>query len=88
MLGIKLIQVPMNPKTFKINICAVKCAIGPNTIMMYGSAPSYAQGVIDNISELGSLAVKYRIGLHVDCCLGGFVLPFARKLGYNVPGMR
>lgn len=23
--------------------------------------------------------------LHVDCCLGGFVLPFARQLGYRVP---
>lgn len=24
-------------------------------------------------------------GLHVDCCLGGFVLPFAKRLGYPVP---
>jgi hypothetical protein len=22
----------------------------------------------------------------VDCCLGGFVLPFAKKLGYSIPG--
>jgi sphinganine-1-phosphate aldolase len=85
LLGIKLVHVPMNPDTFKVNICAVKCAIGPNTIMMYGSAPQYAQGVIDDIADMGKLAEKYRIGLHVDCCLGGFVLPFAKKLGYPVP---
>ena len=23
-----------------------------------------------------------RPGVHVDCCLGGFILPFARQLGY------
>jgi hypothetical protein len=27
----------------------------------------------------------YMIGLHVDCCLGGFILPFAKKLGYSIP---
>src|SRR5262249_30279724 len=25
------------------------------------------------------------VGLHADCCLGGFVLPWAEKLGYPVP---
>lgn len=31
------------------------------------------------------LAQKYKVCLHSDACLGGFVLPFARQLGYNVP---
>ena len=31
------------------------------------------------------MASYYGIGLHVDCCLGGFVLPFAKKLGYDIP---
>lgn len=34
------------------------------------------------LQELGELASSYGICLHVDLCLGGFVLPFARKLGY------
>ena len=25
------------------------------------------------------------VGFHTDCCLGGFVIPFAEKLGYKVP---
>lgn len=33
------------------------------------------------LQELGKLASSYGICLHVDFCLGGFVLPFARKLG-------
>lgn len=28
---------------------------------------------------------RYNLLLHVDACLGGFVLPFARKLGYPIP---
>jgi sphinganine-1-phosphate aldolase len=23
--------------------------------------------------------LKYKVGLHVDCCLGGFYLPFAKR---------
>lgn len=34
------------------------------------------------MQELGALASSYNICLHVDLCLGGFVLPFAHKLGY------
>lgn len=28
---------------------------------------------------------RLQCGLHVDCCLGGFVLPFAKRLGYSLP---
>jgi sphinganine-1-phosphate aldolase len=87
LLCIKLVKVPCCPRTYKVNVNAVERAIGPNTIMMYSSAPTFPQGVIDPISALSRLAVKYQIGLHVDCCLGGFILPFARKLGYSVPGI-
>lgn len=86
LLNIRLVKVKMVPETMEIDMAAVKAAIGPNTIMLYGSAPSYPYGVIDNISGLSKLAVRYNIGLHVDCCLGGFVLPFAKKVGYKIPG--
>ena len=85
-MGIKLVLIPMDAATYKADIAAVRRAVGPNTIMMYASAPNYAQGVIDPVSEMGKIAVEFNIGLHVDCCLGGFVLPFAKKLKYNIPG--
>jgi glutamate/tyrosine decarboxylase-like PLP-dependent enzyme len=53
--------------------------------MIYASAPSYPQGVIDPIEELSTVAKKFDVGLHVDACLGGFVLPFARMLDYDLP---
>jgi sphinganine-1-phosphate aldolase len=86
LFGIRLIKVPMDPVTWKCDLDAVRKAISPNTIMLYGSAPQFAQGVIDDIAGLSEIAVQYSIGLHVDCCLGGFILPFAKKLGYKIPG--
>eukprot|EP00286_Rhodomonas_abbreviata_P008968 CAMPEP_0181342754 /NCGR_PEP_ID=MMETSP1101-20121128/31185_1 /TAXON_ID=46948 /ORGANISM="Rhodomonas abbreviata, Strain Caron Lab Isolate" /LENGTH=253 /DNA_ID=CAMNT_0023454265 /DNA_START=60 /DNA_END=818 /DNA_ORIENTATION=- len=78
MMGIKLIKVSLDAQTFKINIDALRAAIGPNTIMMYASAPSFPHGAIDPVRQMGQIALKYNIGLHVDCCLGGFFLPFGK----------
>ena len=85
MMDIKLIQVPMDTETYMLDVKKLKSAITSNTIMFYASAPSFPQGVIDPIKDIGQLAAKYSIGLHVDCCLGGFFLPFAKRLGYNIP---
>eukprot|EP00981_Chlorochromonas_danica_P003282 scaffold636_cov170-Ochromonas_danica.AAC.4 len=85
MLKIKLIKVDLDPKTFRVNLSALESAITSNTIMMYASAPSYPHGAIDPVEAMGRLAVKYGIGLHVDCCLGGFILPFAKKEGFSIP---
>lgn len=67
-----------------------RCACGgqgryPHTILLVGSAPSFPHGVVDPISDLSALAKARNIGFHTDACLGGFVLPFAQKLGYAVP---
>ena len=80
MLKIKLIKVPMDAD-YRADVAAFTRAIGPNTILLYASAPSYPQGAIDDIPALSALARRHSLGLHVDCCLGGFVLPFMKKLG-------
>ncbi|XP_062156586.1 sphingosine-1-phosphate lyase isoform X2 [Alnus glutinosa] len=82
--NIKLWRVPVN-KEFQADVKAIRRRINRNTILIVGSAPGYPHGVIDPIEELGELATSLRICLHVDLCLGGFVLPFARKLGYAIP---
>jgi sphinganine-1-phosphate aldolase len=85
LMNIKLVKIDMDPVTMKIDMNALRRAIGPNTIMLYASSPSYPYGVMDPIREMSKLAKWYNIGLHVDCCLGGFVLPFAKKAGYPIP---
>lgn len=83
--NIKLVHVPVDEKTRKCNIKAMRRAITKNTILLVGSAPQFPHGVIDPIVEMGKLAKKYNIGLHVDACLGGFLIPFMRKAGFDLP---
>lgn len=81
---IKPVTVPVDPVTFQADPVAMAAAITPNTIMMVASAPGYAHGVIDPIAELGQIALKHDLLFHVDCCVGGMYLPFARQLGYDI----
>jgi sphinganine-1-phosphate aldolase len=70
---------------FRVNVEKVKAAINPNTILLMGSAPQYPHGVLDPIEALAKLALENGIGLHVDACVGGFILPFLKKLGEDIP---
>jgi len=81
----KLVRVPVNGKTFSCSVRAMYHYITSNTIVIVGSVPQYPHGVIDPIKEFAKLAQYYGIFLHVDCCLGGFLAPFAEKAGFNIP---
>jgi glutamate/tyrosine decarboxylase-like PLP-dependent enzyme len=81
---IQMVRVPVD-KDFKADVAAARAAITPNTIVIVGSTPSFPHGVIDPIAELSELARAADIGFHTDACLGGFILPWAEKLGYAVP---
>lgn len=67
------------------DVPAMTAAIDANTIALVGSAPGFPHGLIDPIEELSNLALERGIGFHTDACLGGFVLPWAAELGYDVP---
>jgi glutamate/tyrosine decarboxylase-like PLP-dependent enzyme len=81
---IKQIKLPLNDdKT--VDVSALEKAINRNTVVIVGSAPAFPHGMIDNIKEMSDIALQHQIGFHVDACVGGFVLPFAEKAGYDVP---
>eukprot|EP00499_Haloplacidia_sp_CaronLabIsolate_P012479 CAMPEP_0196779332 /NCGR_PEP_ID=MMETSP1104-20130614/6326_1 /TAXON_ID=33652 /ORGANISM="Cafeteria sp., Strain Caron Lab Isolate" /LENGTH=571 /DNA_ID=CAMNT_0042149511 /DNA_START=82 /DNA_END=1797 /DNA_ORIENTATION=+ len=84
-LSIRLIKVDVDPRTCMVDVAAVRRRITKDTIMIVGSAPQFPHGIIDPIRQLSDIARSNGVGLHVDCCLGGFVLPFARELGYDIP---
>jgi sphinganine-1-phosphate aldolase len=84
-LGVKAVTVPVDPQTFRADVDRVKAAITGNTIMIVGSAPSYAHGVVDPIADLASLAQERDLWMHTDACMGGFLLPYFRRLGETVP---
>jgi sphinganine-1-phosphate aldolase len=83
-LDLELVPVPVDPVTFKADIAATAAAIDEDTIMLVGSAVSYAHSVVDPIAELGQLALERGLWLHVDGCMGGFLLPYFRRLGRTI----
>ena len=81
---IKIKRVPIDGN-YQADINAVRKAANGNTICIVGSAPNFPQGIVDPIKEMSEIARERGICFHVDACLGGFVLPWAEKLGYPVP---
>ena len=83
-LDVRIRRVPIG-SDFRADVGAVAEAIDKNTIMLVGSAPQFAHGVVDPIEDLAALAREHDLWLHVDACVGGFIAPFVRKLGYPIP---
>ncbi|KAL1746434.1 pyridoxal phosphate-dependent transferase [Schizophyllum fasciatum] len=80
-MGIKVHTIPVDPVTRRVNIKRVRRAINSNTILLVGSAINFPDGNQDDIAALGQLAKKHGTGLHVDCCLGSFIVPFIEAAG-------
>src|SRR5690606_34901128 len=71
-LNIKTIVAALDEK-FEVDVNDVESKITPNAIMIVGSAGNYGHGIIDPIEKLSDIALKHKVGLHVDGCLGGFI---------------
>ncbi|KAK7518480.1 pyridoxal phosphate-dependent transferase [Phyllosticta citriasiana] len=80
---IKIHLVPCPAPAYKVNLRAVQRLVNPNTILLVGSAPNFPHGIIDDISGLSRIAARKGIPLHVDCCLGSFLVPFLQKAGFE-----
>jgi sphinganine-1-phosphate aldolase len=84
LFGVEMKIAPVDPVTTLVDVDWMRDNIDVNTVALIGSACNYGYGTIDPIEELGSIALEHEIGLHVDSCLGGFILPFGRELGYDI----
>ncbi|KAI0601892.1 pyridoxal phosphate-dependent transferase [Biscogniauxia sp. FL1348] len=80
---IKIHLVPCPAPNYQVDIRRVSRLVNSNTILLVGSAPNFPHGIIDDISALSKIAVKRRIPLHVDCCLGSFLVPFLERAGFE-----
>ena len=81
--GIKVHLVACPAPNYQVDIRSVTRLINSNTVLLVGSAPNFPHGIIDDISALSKLAIKRKIPLHVDCCLGSFLVPFLEKAGFE-----
>ena len=82
--GVELRRAPVDQATTTVDVDWMARNIDESTIAIVGSACNYGYGTIDPIAELGRLALRAGVGLHVDACLGGFILPFGEELGHDV----
>ena len=83
-LGMKAVRIDVG-EDLRADVAEMTRSVSPNTVLIVGSAPNYPFGTIDDIPALAALAQGHGIPMHVDACLGGFLLPFVAKLGYDVP---
>jgi glutamate/tyrosine decarboxylase-like PLP-dependent enzyme len=85
LFGVEVVRAPVDPATTLVDVDFVRNHINANTIVIVGSAGNYPYGTIDPIAALSDVALEHDVGLHVDGCLGGFILPFGEELGYDIP---
>ena len=81
---VELATVPVTP-SFTADPSAMAAAIDDRTVLVVVSAPSYAHGVIDPVTEVAAAAAARGVRCHVDACIGGWVLPYFRSLGVSLP---
>jgi sphinganine-1-phosphate aldolase len=84
-LGVALDLVPVDPVTFMPDPAAMAAAITDDTVLVACSAPSYAHGVVDPVTEIAAIASARGKRCHVDACFGGWALPYLRRVGVEVP---
>ena len=84
-LGVELDTVAVDPTTFRPDPADMAAAIGPDTVLVVASAPSYAHGVVDPVPEIAAAAAAAGVRCHVDACFGGWALPYLRRVGVAVP---
>jgi glutamate/tyrosine decarboxylase-like PLP-dependent enzyme len=82
LFGLDVVVAPTDPVTTQVDVDFVRDAITPDTAVVIASAGNYPYGTIDPIGELSAVALEKGVGLHVDGCLGGWILPWGQELGY------
>jgi sphinganine-1-phosphate aldolase len=85
LFGVEIRRAEIDPETTLVWPETVAELMDDNTVAIVGSAGNYGYGTIDPIAELAELAVERGVGMHVDGCLGGYLLPFGEQLGLPIP---
>jgi glutamate/tyrosine decarboxylase-like PLP-dependent enzyme len=82
--GVRPVLVDVG-EDFRADPEAMAAAMTDRTVLVAVSAPSYAHGVVDPVEPVAAAAAARGVRCHVDACIGGWVLPYAARLGRPVP---
>lgn len=91
-LDLKLEVLPVDPVTARLRPEDVAAALSPDVALVVASAPSYPHGALDPVIEIAEVCAAHDVALHVDGCIGGWVLPWwpgieGRRWDLTVPGV-
>ncbi len=84
-LRVRPVVVEVDPQSCRARSEAMADAITETTVMVVASAPSYAHGVIDPVTEIAAAAGARGVRCHVDAGLGGWLLPYLRREQPELP---
>lgn len=79
-----VVHIPL-ADDLRADVKAAERLVDDRTALVVGSAPNYPHGVVDPIPELSEIAASRGVPFHTDACVGGFLLPFMERAGYDVP---
>ncbi|MHA1842995.1 MAG: tyrosine decarboxylase MfnA [Promethearchaeota archaeon] len=84
LLNIKIKKARLK-NNFELDLEHFKSLITENTCGVVAIAGTTSLGLIDPIEKIGKFIKDKDLFFHVDAAFGGFVLPFLKQLGYNIP---
>ncbi|TMS38463.1 hypothetical protein L596_005183 [Steinernema carpocapsae] len=83
LLQMRIVHVPVDQE-HKADVGAMKRTISNDTCVIVASAPNFISGTVDPVEQIAKLGERYDIPVHVDLCLGGFLLPFMEQCDFSV----
>ena len=84
LLEMKIVYCDLD-SNYKVDIDYITKYINRNTCVIVLSTPSFAYGIVDPVKEISLIAKDYNIPVHVDACLGGFIIPFSNyKINFDL----
>ena len=83
-LGVREVRVPLT-RDHRTDPAALRQAVTPDAIMVVASLPSDSRGLCDDVPSIAAIAREHELWCHVDACLGGFLVPYLKRLGHALP---
>ncbi|UAJ80941.1 aspartate aminotransferase family protein [Leifsonia sp. ZF2019] len=71
--------VPVDPATGRVDPRRLLERLAPDVALVVVSAPSYPYGALDPVEIVAEGCAEAGVALHVDGCIGGWILPFWRE---------
>lgn len=81
-IDVKVVKTNSN---YEMDYSDMKSKIDNDTIGVYTSFPNYPYGTIDPIHKIAKYCEPRGIPIHIDMCLGGFLVPFLNDPVTNQP---